>query len=357
MRVGLTASLALLLLGLAPGPTSAARAPDPAALEAIRTGRLTGVFLLDPSSRVTRPPFDQSGFFEGVRILRQARMDGRWRREMLARLADPRTYGDDCGCVVCVQCAGLRPSLGVRIESGGRWYHAIVSLDDGQIYVRTDSGGVAAGRVDVADDALRRLVARAFPRDPALQRLNFYGVVGVEPCRDPGSKPQSRDGVVVDRVPAVVRRVEPRYPDVAREAGVDGVVMVDAVVGCDGHVADMRVIKSIPMLDAAAEEAVRQWTFVPAVRERNPVAVWIRIPIRFSPPLTGVRRGPADRVGRELDRVVPPPDVELWMENDIDQAAIRLSPAVSCVALHPAGIHYCRSCTLVDHLCAAQRIV
>ena len=70
--------------------------------------------------------------------------------------------------------------------------------------------------------------------------------------------------------------------EIAREAGVDGVVMVQALVGKDGKVKDTRVVKSIPMLDASAIAAVKQWVFKPALSNNKPVAVWVAVPMKFT---------------------------------------------------------------------------
>jgi len=88
--------------------------------------------------------------------------------------------------------------------------------------------------------------------------------------------------VYVEELPEAITKVKPIYPDIAREAGVDGVVMVQALVGKDGHVKDVRVVKHIPMLDESAVTAVRQWVFKPALSNNKPVAVWVAVPVRFS---------------------------------------------------------------------------
>ncbi|HEY6195139.1 MAG TPA: energy transducer TonB [Candidatus Eisenbacteria bacterium] len=94
--------------------------------------------------------------------------------------------------------------------------------------------------------------------------------------------PAFGDYVYVEVLPEAIVRVPPTYPDDARRAGVDGVVMVQALVTRDGTVADVRVVKSIPMLDAAAAAAVRQWRFKPATSKGEPVAVWVGIPVKFT---------------------------------------------------------------------------
>jgi len=94
--------------------------------------------------------------------------------------------------------------------------------------------------------------------------------------------PKFGDYVYVEELPEAITKVPPSYPDIAREAGVDGQVVVQALVGKDGKVKDTRVVKSIPMLDAAAEAAVKQWVFKPALSNNKPVAVWVAVPVRFS---------------------------------------------------------------------------
>jgi protein TonB len=88
--------------------------------------------------------------------------------------------------------------------------------------------------------------------------------------------------VYVEELPEAITQVKPLYPDLAREAGVDGQVVVQALVGKDGKVKDTRVVKSIAMLDAAAEAAVKQWVFKPALSNNKPVAVWVAVPVKFS---------------------------------------------------------------------------
>lgn len=96
--------------------------------------------------------------------------------------------------------------------------------------------------------------------------------------------PKYGEYVYFEETPELITKVQPVYPDIAREAGVDGTVMVQALVGKDGRVKDTRVVpgKSIPMLDAAAIAAVRQFVFKPALSNNKPVAVWVAVPLNFS---------------------------------------------------------------------------
>jgi len=102
----------------------------------------------------------------------------------------------------------------------------------------------------------------------------------VAPPEDDGL-PRFGEYVYVEELPEAVTKVEPVYPDLAREAGVDGTVLVQALVGKDGRVKDTKVVKSIPMLNAAAVSAVKLWVFKPALSNNKPVAVWVAVPVRF----------------------------------------------------------------------------
>lgn len=99
---------------------------------------------------------------------------------------------------------------------------------------------------------------------------------------DEDALPAFGEYVYVEELPEAITKAQPVYPDLAREAGVDGTVMVQALVGKDGKVKDTKVVKSIPMLDAAAVAAVKQWVFKPALSNNKPVAVWVAVPVRFS---------------------------------------------------------------------------
>lgn len=86
----------------------------------------------------------------------------------------------------------------------------------------------------------------------------------------------------VDQLPEPTLIVKPEYSDMAREAGVEGTVVLQALVATDGRVAEVSVTRSIPLLDALAVEALKKWRFTPALVDKRPVRVWVAVPIRFS---------------------------------------------------------------------------
>lgn len=78
------------------------------------------------------------------------------------------------------------------------------------------------------------------------------------------------------------RIVPPKYSELERDHGVEGVVKLAALICEHGKVVDVRVIESDPTLDEAATAAARVWRFKPATNEGRPSARWIQFPVRFS---------------------------------------------------------------------------
>lgn len=86
----------------------------------------------------------------------------------------------------------------------------------------------------------------------------------------------------LDSLPRLAHRVEPDPPDHSgRHAGVEGIVVVRALVRDDGTVGEAAPVRSIPMLDAAAIAAVKQWRFRPALSAGRPVPADVYVPVRF----------------------------------------------------------------------------
>jgi TonB family protein len=82
--------------------------------------------------------------------------------------------------------------------------------------------------------------------------------------------------------PQLVYRVEPEYPEEARKAGIEGTVVLYAVVNPDGMIRNVRVIRSLdPVLDENAMKAVRQWKFKPGMKDGKPVPVAASIEVTF----------------------------------------------------------------------------
>jgi protein TonB len=84
------------------------------------------------------------------------------------------------------------------------------------------------------------------------------------------------------KAPALVERVEPEYPPLAVRAQVQGVIILEAVVDQHGRVEEVRVLRSIPLLDKAAITAVRQWRYSPLLLNGTPERFVLTVTISFS---------------------------------------------------------------------------
>ena len=85
------------------------------------------------------------------------------------------------------------------------------------------------------------------------------------------------------RNPVKTKNVTPEYPAIAKSARVGGTVQVELTVDPDGKVADARVVKSVPILDQAALDAVRQWEYTPTRVKGVAVPVIVNVAINFQP--------------------------------------------------------------------------
>jgi protein TonB len=82
--------------------------------------------------------------------------------------------------------------------------------------------------------------------------------------------------------PALVRRVEPDYPAIAVHAKLSGTVILEATVDTEGYVEDVRVLRSIGLLNAAAIDAVKQWRYSPLVLNGIPTPFILTVTLTFS---------------------------------------------------------------------------
>jgi protein TonB len=111
-----------------------------------------------------------------------------------------------------------------------------------------------------------RRPAQAVPLPQAASRTNPVRVGGV--VRQPGK----------------LKDVPPLYPAAMRDAGLEGVVPMEALIRQDGSVASVRTLSAAvhPSFARAAEDAVRQWVFTPTTLNGQPVEVQMTVSVRFS---------------------------------------------------------------------------
>jgi protein TonB len=91
------------------------------------------------------------------------------------------------------------------------------------------------------------------------------------------------DGLAALARPLGGYQVKPRYPEAARKAGAQGVTLLRVRVLENGRVGEVLIEKSAGFqeLDVSAAEAVKKWLFEPARRGKEPVQVWVLLPVKF----------------------------------------------------------------------------
>jgi len=104
-------------------------------------------------------------------------------------------------------------------------------------------------------------------------------VLTVGTIADAADKPLRVGGDV--KAPAVTKHVNPVYPEEAKAKGIEGTVLVEAVVGPTGKVEDAKVKRSNPLFDQAALDVVKQWEFKPTIDKGRARSVLMSITVNF----------------------------------------------------------------------------
>ncbi len=111
----------------------------------------------------------------------------------------------------------------------------------------------------------------------------------LQPNEQPSNDPPD---VVIHPVPVspqaaqayLLKRVEPEYPEKARRQRIQGLVVLEAMVGKDGAIQELRAIRGNSILVTAAADAVKQWKFKPYAPRGTPVEFETRISVNFALP-------------------------------------------------------------------------
>jgi protein TonB len=80
----------------------------------------------------------------------------------------------------------------------------------------------------------------------------------------------------------LIRRVQPEYPALAKQARIQGTVMLRAVIDREGMIQDLQVMSGHPLLVQAAINAVRQWRYRPFYLNDQPVEVETQVTVNFT---------------------------------------------------------------------------
>ncbi|HEX7794042.1 MAG TPA: TonB family protein [Vicinamibacterales bacterium] len=112
--------------------------------------------------------------------------------------------------------------------------------------------------------------------------VDGLGVTENPPPAPPAPAPQPpqrlHQGI---QAPRKVVDVAPRYPALARESHVEGIVILDVIIDETGKVTSTRVLRSVALLDQAAIDAVRLWKFTPARLNGEPIPIVMTVTVAF----------------------------------------------------------------------------
>jgi len=142
--------------------------------------------------------------------------------------------------------------------------------------IKVENEGIAPGSLRVFDNGKEVFRQSAASEDrPATPKQGS----GMQ--RAASIVPERTSGTVQS---VVLHRVEPEYPQSARESKIQGPVILDVEIGPNGAVQQMTVISGQPLLAQAAQDAVQQWRFRPRVVDGRPVTMQTRITLNFRLP-------------------------------------------------------------------------
>jgi protein TonB len=163
-------------------------------------------------------------------------------------------------------------------------------------------------QTDIVNGALRTPTKipqkiQMIKEDEAPPAMASAGVVGGVPGGIPGGQMGGVIGVIISSTPVavpkvatpqrvrvsagvtsglLVRKVNPVYPPLARQARISGTVILHAVISKDGSITGLSLISGHPMLAPAAIDAVKQWKYKPYLLNGEPVEVDTEVQVNFT---------------------------------------------------------------------------
>jgi protein TonB len=166
-------------------------------------------------------------------------------------------------------------------------------------------------------DANKLMAPKAIPKQVAMIKeeelpppgYNGGGVVGGVPGGMVGGSPGGVIGGIISSVPSappppapkpvekkverirvggnviaanLIRKVQPQYPPLAKNARIQGTVRFTAIIAKDGSISNLQLVSGHPLLVPAAQEAVKQWQYRPTLLNGEPVEVITQIDVNFT---------------------------------------------------------------------------
>ncbi len=228
----------------------------------------------------------------------------------VARLKDrtkvrsARVGGGALALIGILSCAHGEPTV-VPLPRGIDPASVELALGKSQQFTATGASEYTHWRVDDAGDGIvsssgfyeapfayagapRTLTLHAEPGGRTASITLLAGAPDPRDCCGSGQDalPAFTDAVGFDEAPVVLSRVEPQYPELAREARVTGTIQMRVLICKNGLIYDIKVVpgRTVPMLEAAAISSVEKWRFKPARANGLPVAAWTVVDVKFELP-------------------------------------------------------------------------
>ena len=124
-------------------------------------------------------------------------------------------------------------------------------------------------------------VGRSRAAAPFVFILVFFLLGGTAVLAGPGLSVQETKGKDLENL-KLIKKVEPVYPDEARKAGIEGLVVLEGTIDTEGNVSKVKVLKGEhDSLNKAAAEALKQWKYEPATLKGKPMPVNITVTMNF----------------------------------------------------------------------------
>jgi len=159
--------------------------------------------------------------------------------------------------------------------------------------VNTGTSNSKGGEANAGPSALAKPGARRVPAGGLLVLENGTEVFRMPPSGNPAKKQDAVVQPAASRGPesavemsgdSVLYRVEPEYPETARQQNIQGTVVLEVHIGADGAVQEVQVGSGPPLLAYAASDAVKQWKFKPRLVDGRPVEMQTSITLKFRLP-------------------------------------------------------------------------
>ncbi len=181
------------------------------------------------------------------------------------------------------------PVMALLLQKAGQQGSGAPQFDANAPFIESNSEMVELSTAPVDDSVFQ--VPAGFQSAPAAELLK--SLTGQPAAPSTATAPPAPAGdytpkrIIVDGNVQAANRIhkeEPLYPPVAQQARVQGTVRLKIIIDKEGHVVTVELVSGHPLLVAAAQEAVRQWTYKPTLLNGEPTEVQTRADVIFSLP-------------------------------------------------------------------------